>query len=165
MAFNISRTDQVLVLLNRLANSEDPSKPDRTEREFLLDQDHCGDGNEVCDSHLGLDVEGQSSRRWSGTAKGPTTRRKSQDTEPAAALRIVLGDRKSSSAGERKLRYDAASLAERAPSSGFVKSHVDIAARLQVYRQLQNEALWAGKAQPRFVCFYHLSTTVLALCM
>ena len=111
MALNISKTDQVLVLLNRLAISEDPSKPDRTEREYLLEQDHRGDANECCDSHLAVDVEDQSSRRWSGTAKGQNTRRKSQDSEPAAALRIVLGDRRSSVAGERKLRYTHAPLA------------------------------------------------------
>ena len=105
MTFNISKTDQVLVLLNRLAVSENPSKLGSNERECLLDPEDHEDGDKCQDSSLNLDVEGQAPRRWSGTAKGPSTRRKSQDCEPAAALRIVLGDRRSSVTSERKLRY------------------------------------------------------------
>ena len=104
MALNISKTDQVLVLLNRLAVSEDPTKLGSTEREYLLSsEDQCFDG-ELRDERINVDTGGQSSRRWSAMAKGPGTRRKSQDNEPAAALRIVLGDQRSSIVNERKLR-------------------------------------------------------------
>lgn len=105
MAFSISKTDQVLVLLNRLAVSENPSKVGSNERECLLDPDDRDDGHKFQDSSLKLDIEGQAPRRCSGTAKLPSTRREFQDCEPAAALRIVLGDRRSSVTGERKLRY------------------------------------------------------------
>jgi len=98
MAFNISKTDQVLVLLNRLAVSDNATQQGSTEREHLLPAiEHEGQFN--------LDVEGQSSRRWSSTAKGSGTRRMSQDNEPAAALRIVLGDQRNSIGGDRKLRH------------------------------------------------------------
>ena len=105
MAFNISKTDQVLVLLNRLAVSDNATQQGSTEREHLLPaKDHRDEGL-LHESHLNLDVEGQSSRRWSSTAKGSGTRRQSQDNEPAAALRIVLGDQRISIGGDRKLRH------------------------------------------------------------
>ena len=102
MAFNISKTDQVLVLLNRLAVQEGPAKLASAEREHLLR--HRQDEHVFPDGHSALDVEGQTSRRWSSTANATSARRQSKGNEPEAALRIVLGDQRNSIAGERKLR-------------------------------------------------------------
>ena len=105
MAFNISKTDQVLVLLNRLAVSDNVTQQGSTEQEHLLPaKDHRDEGL-LNKSNFNLDVEGQSSRRWSSTAKGSGTRRQSQENQPAATLRIVLGDQRNSIGGDRKLRY------------------------------------------------------------
>lgn len=107
MAFNISKTDQVLVLLNRLAVFEAPSQPVAADY-ALLEHPSSSKGHEdeqaLFDNPQNVDVEGQTSRRWSTGTKSANNRRHSQTKEPAAALRIVLGDQRTSNAGERKLR-------------------------------------------------------------
>jgi hypothetical protein len=102
MAFNISKTDQVLVLLNRLAVQEGPAQFAAGEREHLLR--HPQEEDVFSDPHSALDLEDQTSRRWSSTAQAPSARRQSQGNQPEAALRIVLGDQRDSIARERKLR-------------------------------------------------------------
>lgn len=150
MVFNISKTDQVLVLLNRLAVSENPSKLGSNERQCLLDPDDRDVERVSQTNSPNLDVEGQPFRRCSGTAKGPGTRRQSQDCKPAAALRIVLGDRRNSVASERKLRYHLLCVCPSRLSDRILLC-ADIGACLQVYKQLQDEALRPGKARSRCV--------------
>ena len=107
MAQGISKTDQVLVLLNRLAVSEASAQP--SEDEHLLGE-HLGashkpyEGEAFHNSHFHMDIESQDPRRWSHVDKAQNDRRQSQSTQPAAALRIVLGDQRGSIMGERKLR-------------------------------------------------------------
>jgi len=134
MAFNISKTDQVLVLLNRLAVSDNATQQGSTEQEHLLPaKDHCDEGL-LNESHFNLDVEGQSSRRWSSTANGSGTRRQSQGNQPAAAVRIVLGDQRNSIGGDRKLRYGLSFLQyHHHPLMRFVCSAADSMQCLQVH--------------------------------
>ena len=107
MAQGISKTDQVLVLLNRLAVSEassQPSEDDHLLGEHLVASQKHHDKDLFHNSHFQLDIEGQAPRRWSLIGIAQNGRRQSQNNEPAAALRIVLGDQRSSIVGERKLR-------------------------------------------------------------
>ena len=107
MAQGISKTDQVLVLLNRLAVSEASAQPSEDEHllgEHLAASHKHYDGEPFHSSHFPMDIESQEPRRWSRVDKIQNERRQSHTTQPAAALRIVLGDQRGSIMGERKLR-------------------------------------------------------------
>ena len=107
MAQGISKTDQVLVLLNRLAVSEASAQPSEDEHllgEHLVASHKHYDGDPFHSSHFHMDIESQAPRRWSHVDNVQNDRRQSQSTQPAAALRIVLGDQRGSIMGERKLR-------------------------------------------------------------
>lgn len=107
MAQGISKTDQVLVLLNRLAVSEASSQSPEGEHllgEYLDASKKQYDKDLFHNSHFHMDIESQDPRRWSHIDSAHNDRRQSQNTQPAAALRIVLGDQRGSIMGERKLR-------------------------------------------------------------
>ena len=107
MSQGIIKTDQVLVLLNRLAVSEASSQSPEGEHllgEYLVASQRQYDKDPFHNSHFHMDIEGQDPRRWSHMGKVHKDRRQSQNTQPAAALRIVLGDQRDSIIGERKLR-------------------------------------------------------------
>ena len=107
MAQGISKTDQVLVLLNRLAVSEASAQPSEDEHllgEHLVASHKHYDGEPFHSSHLHMDIESQDARRWSDVDKVQNDRRQSQTTQPAAALQIVLGDQRGFIMGERKVR-------------------------------------------------------------
>ena len=107
MAQGISKTDQVLVLLNRLAVSEASAQPSEDEHllgEHLVASHKHYDRDSFHSSHFHMDIESQEPRRWSHVDGVHDNGRQSQTTQPAAALRIVLGDQRGSILGERKLR-------------------------------------------------------------